>query len=401
MCCRGFYRRNSGLGFGDRSLGLGGLRRCCRRSGRFGSRRFLRSSGLRELYRRLFRYSREDFRRRGSRCIRCFRIACRIAVRYVDALFLHTELDGINIFSRVIAEFLCRNRPYRDRGDGYSLRSGQVFDDRAVAADENFFELSDGLVSVKREGFPAAGEFAAVDAAQGEQRVGEAHHFVRFEFGRLDPFEVDHRQPLARRKGRVVAGHFEIQFCQPSDGLAAVDPLREAYLHFGLVAQYVGHLIQRGVLIRIEGELQRIDLDAVEIVASARQEREGCRHDFQQNVAQRLHHDLAVGEFRGVEVAFHRQVDLDVSFAVFENVKSQLERNLEFRLQVLAFLVDLALKYVEVVRAVEKTVSDDVLAAEREVAARERVGREMFAVGGEILEVDVDRATMRLWLSRF
>ena len=164
MCCRGFYRRNSGLGFGDRSLGLGGLRRCCRRSGRFGSRRFLRSSGLRELYRRLFRYSREDFRRRGSRCIRCFRIACRIAVRYVDALFLHTELDGINIFSRVIAEFLCRNRPYRDRGDGYSLRSGQVFDDRAVAADENFFELSDGLVSVKREGFPAAGEFAAVDA---------------------------------------------------------------------------------------------------------------------------------------------------------------------------------------------------------------------------------------------
>ena len=138
MCCRGFYRRNSGLGFGDRSLGLGGLRRCCRRSGRFGSRRFLRSSGLRELYRRLFRYSREDFRRRGSRCIRCFRIACRIAVRYVDALFLHTELDGINIFSRVIAEFLCRNRPYRDRGDGYSLRSGQVFDDRAVAADENF-----------------------------------------------------------------------------------------------------------------------------------------------------------------------------------------------------------------------------------------------------------------------
>lgn len=134
----GFYRRNSGLGFGDRSLGLGGLRRCCRRSGRFGSRRFLRSSGLRELYRRLFRYSREDFRRRGSRCIRCFRIACRIAVRYVDALFLHTELDGINIFPVVIAEFLCRNRPYRDRGDGYSLRSGQVFDDRAVAADENF-----------------------------------------------------------------------------------------------------------------------------------------------------------------------------------------------------------------------------------------------------------------------
>ena len=169
MCCRGFYRCNSGLGFGDRSLGLGGLRRCCRRSGRFGICRFLRSSGLRELYRRLFRYSREDFRRRGSRCIRCFRIARRIAVRYVDALFLHTELDGINIFSRVIAEFLCRNRPYRDRGDGYSLRSGQVFDDRAVAADENFFELSDGLVSVKREGFPAAGEFAAVDAAQGEQ----------------------------------------------------------------------------------------------------------------------------------------------------------------------------------------------------------------------------------------
>ena len=64
-------------------------------------------------------------------------------------------------------------------------------------------------------------------------------------------------------RDRVVAGHFEIQFCQPSDGLAAVDPLREAYLHFGLVAQYVGHLIQRGVLVRIEGELQRIDLDAV------------------------------------------------------------------------------------------------------------------------------------------
>ncbi|MFR9129595.1 MAG: hypothetical protein ACLVJK_07235 [Alistipes putredinis] len=52
--------------------------------------------------------------------------------------------------------------------------------------------------------------------------------------------------------------------------LLVADPLREAYLHFGLVAQYVGHLIQRGVLIRIEGELQRIDLDAVEIVASAR-----------------------------------------------------------------------------------------------------------------------------------
>ena len=127
----------------------------------------------------------------------------------------------------------------------------------------------------------------------------------------------------------------------------------------------------------------------VEVVASARQKREGCRHDFQQDVAQRLHHDLAVGEFRGVEVAFHGQVDLDVSFAVFENVKSQLERNLEFRLQVLAFLVDLALEYVEVVRAVEKTVGDDVLAAEREVAARKGVGREMFAVGGEILEVDV------------
>ena len=119
-----------------------------------------------------------------------------------------------------------------------------------------------------------------------------------------------------------------------------------------------------------------------EVLLVARQEREGRRHDFQQYVADRLQHDLAVGEFRGVEVAFHRQVDLDVSFAVFENVKSQLERNLEFRLQVLAFLVDLALKYVEVVRAVEKTVSDDVLAAEREVAARERVGREMFAVGG-------------------
>ena len=75
MCCRGFYRRNSGLGFGDRGCGLGGLRRCCRRSGRFGICRFLRSSGLRELYRRLFRCSRnEDFRRRGSRCIRCFRI---------------------------------------------------------------------------------------------------------------------------------------------------------------------------------------------------------------------------------------------------------------------------------------------------------------------------------------
>ena len=102
----------------------------------------------------------------------------------------------------------------------------------------------------------------------------------------------------------------------------------------------------------------------VEVVASARQKREGCRHDFQQDVAQRLHHDLAVGEFRGVEVAFHGQVDLDVSFAVFENVKSQLERNLEFRLQVLAFLVDLALEYVEVVRAVEKTVGDDVLAAD-------------------------------------
>ena len=123
MCCRGFYRCNSGLGFGDRGCGLGGLRRCCRRSGRFGICRFLRSSGLCGLYCCLFRCSRnEDFRRRGSRCIRCFRIGRRIAVRYVDTLSLHTELDGINIFSGVTAQFLSRNGFHRDSCCRYALR---------------------------------------------------------------------------------------------------------------------------------------------------------------------------------------------------------------------------------------------------------------------------------------
>ena len=69
-------------------------------------------------------------------------------------------------------------------------------------------------------------------------------------------------------------------------------------MHFGFVLQRLRDLVQRSVLLRREDVLQRIDIDVFYVLLVARQEREGRRHDFQQDVADRLQHDLAVGELR-------------------------------------------------------------------------------------------------------
>ena len=69
-------------------------------------------------------------------------------------------------------------------------------------------------------------------------------------------------------------------------------------MHFGLVPQRLRDLVQRGVLFRGEGILLRVDVDVFQVVPVARKERERCRHHLQQYVADRLEHDLAVGEFR-------------------------------------------------------------------------------------------------------
>lgn len=76
-------------------------------------------------------------------------------------------------------------------------------------------------------------------------------------------------------------------------------------------------------------------------------------------------------------------------FLVLEHIEPQFQRDVHFRLDVLAFPVDLRFEHVEVVGAVEVTVADNVLAAEREVALRQRIGREMLAVRAEVAQVEV------------
>lgn len=135
----GFYRRNSGLGFGDRSLGSGDCVAVA--VGAEGSGVAVSfavpvcvscTAACSGTVARTSAVAEAD--------VSVVSVSPAVLPSVTSMLSSSIPVDGINIFSRVIAEFLCRNRPYRDRGDGYSLRSGQVFDDRAVAADENFFE---------------------------------------------------------------------------------------------------------------------------------------------------------------------------------------------------------------------------------------------------------------------
>ena len=52
------------------------------------------------------------------------------------------------------------------------------------------------------------------------------------------------------------------------------------------------------IFLKPMGILLRVDVDVFQVVPVARKERERCRHHLQQYVADRLEHDLAVGEFR-------------------------------------------------------------------------------------------------------
>jgi len=172
-------------------------------------------------------------------------------------------------------------------------------------------------------------------------------------------------------------------------GPGEVDALGQRDLYLGFVPEHLGDLVERRILFRCKGILCRIEGDVFEILVAAREEREGCRHHLEQHVADGFQHDLAVGELRGVEVAAHREVHLHVPFFVSEHVEPQFERDVHFGFQLLALLVHLGLEGVEVVRAVEIAVADDVLTAEGEVAARDGIGREVFAVGREIFQAEV------------
>ena len=115
-------------------------------------------------------------------------------------------------------------------------------------------------------------------------------------------------------------GHPERAGRLPGQGAAHVDALRQDDVHFGLVLQRLRDLVQRSVLLRREDVLQRVDIDVFEVLLVARQEREGRRHDFQQYVADRLQHDLAVGELRRIETPLDRKVHLHMAFLVFQDV---------------------------------------------------------------------------------
>ncbi len=183
-------------------------------------------------------------------------------------------------------------------------------------------------------------------------------------------------------------------------GLSRVVVLREGQHQVRVLLDHFRHLGGLGVL--FAGERISVCVNQHFVVLTEVKAERACachsevsneserrNSDLHEQVHDGLPDDFAVREFRVIEVAFDRHVELDFVVLVLQNVETDFHRDGVFRIDVVHLVANGDVVNVNRVLAVEVAVDNLVFAGECKCARLERVGGVVQRVVREVLEHEV------------